>query len=145
MLEHVECVFDNMQEMLKRLKKAAYVERMEKFRNDYGHFFREMTDTVELAEDRDAAAAEVAAVFAEAARERFAVKGKVRGRRQADMNFFMIYFVFPAILLTRSGCADQVARALRDRWCAVFENTNIGYTDYETLLGSFNEKIFGLF
>ena len=61
------------------------------------------------------------------------------------MNFFMIYYVFPAILMTRSACADQVAQAVRDGWSQRFKNSNIGYTDYESLLGSFNEKIFGIF
>ena len=51
MLDHVEVIFNNMPEMLKRLKKASYAERMEKFRDEHGHFFREMTDAVELAEN----------------------------------------------------------------------------------------------
>ena len=51
MLDHVENIFNNMPEMLKRLKKASYAERMERFRDEHGHFFREMTDAVELAED----------------------------------------------------------------------------------------------
>ena len=145
MLDHVEVIFNNMPEMLKRLKKASYAERMEKFRDEHGHFFREMTDAVELAEDRDAAAAEIAGVVVEAARERFTVRGRINGRTQTDMNFFMIYFVFPAILMTRSTCADQVAKAIRDQWSRTFKNSDIGYTDYESLLGSFTEKIFGIF
>ena len=136
MLDHVEIIFDNMPELLKRLKKASYAERMEKFRGEHGHFFREMTDTVELAEDKDAAAAEIAG---------FTVRGKIKSRIQADMNFFMIYYVFPAILMTRSACADQVAKAVRDQWSRSFKNSDIGYTDYDSLLGAFNEKIFGLF
>ena len=145
MLDHVENIFNNMPEMLKRLKKASYAERMEKFRDEHGHFFREMTDAVELAEDRDAKAAEIAGVVVEAARERFTVRGRISGRTQTDMNFFMIYFVFPAILMTRSTCADQVAKAIRDQWSRTFKNSDIGYTDYESLLGSFTEKIFGIF
>lgn len=145
MLDHVEVIFNNMPEMLKRLKKASYAERMEKFRDEHGHFFREMTDAVELAEDRDAKAAEIAGVVVEAARERFTVRGRINGRTQTDMNFFMIYFVFPAILMTRSTCADQVAKAIRDQWSRTFKNSDIGYTDYESLLGSFTEKIFGIF
>ena len=145
MLDHVENIFNNMPEMLKRLKKASYAERMEKFRDEHGHFFREMTDAVELAEDRDAKAAEIAGVVVEAARERFTVRGRINGRTQTDMNFFMIYFVFPAILMTRSTCADQVAKAIRDQWSRTFKNSDIGYTDYESLLGSFTEKIFGIF
>ena len=145
MLDHVEIIFDNMPEMLKRLKKASYAERMEKFRSEHGHFFREMTDTVELAEDKDAAAAEMAGALVGAAQERFTVRGKIKSRIQADMNFFMIYYVFPAILMTRSACADQVAKAVRDQWSRSFKNSDIGYTDYDSLLGAFNEKIFGLF
>lgn len=145
MLDHVEVIFNNMPEMLKRLKKAPYAERMEKFRDEHGHFFREMTDAVELAEDRDAKATEIAGVVVEAARERFTVRGRINGRTQTDMNFFMIYFVFPAILMTRSTCADQVAKAIRDQWSRTFKNSDIGYTDYESLLGSFTEKIFGIF
>lgn len=145
MLDHVEVIFNNMPEMLKRLKKASYAERMEKFRDEHGHFFREMTDAVELAEDRDAKAAEIAGVVVEAARERFTVRGRINGRTQTDMNFFMIYFVFPAILMTRSTCADQVAKAIRDQWSRSFKNSDIGYTDYESLLVSFTEKIFGIF
>ena len=145
MLDHVEVIFNNMPEMLKRLKKASYAERMEKFRDEHGHFFREMTDAVELAEDRDPIAAEIAGVVVEAARERFTVRGRINGRTQTDMNFFMIYFVFPAILMTRSTCADQVAKAIRDQWSRTFKNSDIGYTDYESLLGSFTEKIFGIF
>ena len=145
MLDHVEVIFNNMPEMLKRLKKASYAERMEKFRDEHGHFFREMTDAVELAEDRDAKAAEIAGVVVEAARERFTARGRINGRTQTDMNFFMIYFVFPAILMTRSTCADQVAKAIRDQWSRTFKNSDIGYTDYESLLGSFTEKIFGIF
>ena len=145
MLDHVENIFNNMPEMLKRLKKASYAERMERFRDEHGHFFREMTDAVELAEDRDAQAAEIAAAVTAAAEERFAVRGKIKARTQTDMNLFMIYYVFPAILMTRSACADQVAQAVRDGWSQRFKNSNIGYTDYESLLGSFNEKIFGIF
>lgn len=145
MLDHVENIFNNMPEMLKRLKKTTYAERMEQFRNEHGHFFREMTEAVELAEDKDAKAAEIAGVVAEAARERFAVRGKIKARTQADMNFFMIYYVFPAILMTRNTYADQTAQAVRDRWSATFKNSDIGYTDYESLLGSFSEKIFGIF
>ena len=131
MLDHVEVIFNNMPEMLKRLKKASYAERMEKFRDEHGHFFREMTDAVELAEDRDAKAAEIAGVVVEAARERFTVRGRINVLRD--------------ILMTRSTCADQVAKAIRDQWSRTFKNSDIGYTDYESLLGSFTEKIFGIF
>ena len=44
MLDHVENIFNNMPEMLKRLKKASYAERMERFRDEHGHFFREAAE-----------------------------------------------------------------------------------------------------
>ena len=145
MLDHVEVIFNNMPEMLKRLKKASYAERMEKFRDEHGHFFREMTDAVELAEDRDAKAAEIAGVVVEAARERFTVRGRINGRTQTDMNFFMIYYVFPAVLLEESEVNDLIAGSIRDAWEAKFKDSKIQYADYDRIYGSFREKIFGIF
>ena len=69
----------------------------------------------------------------------------MNGRTQADLNFFMIYYVFPAILLVENENVTLIADAIRDEWRKAFKNSQISYTDYESLLGSFREKIFGIF
>lgn len=143
MLDNVETVFDDMDAMLKKLKKKTYEERMKKFREEHGHYFLEMTQYSQGNNQNDAEV--VANIFVDKIKERFQVKGKINGRKQADMNFFMIYYVFPAILLTNEENADDVASAVCEKWGAVFKNSKIGYTTYEKLYDSFRHKIFGIF
>lgn len=145
MLEQVAEIFSNMKEMLKKVKKNNYEARMNDFRKSYGHYFDEMVTYVEKEEDKEKAADEVAAVFVERVKEMAEVKGKISGRKQVDMNFFMIYYVFPAILLTENEQSKAVADAICRLWGDTFKDSRIGYTTYEQLYGSFRNKIFGLF
>lgn len=145
MLDRVESIFDNMLDMMKKLKKTSYETNMKTFRESYGHYFTEMTQYVEKSEDKEAAAEEIAHIFIDAVIGKFSVKGKIRSRTQADLNFFMIYYFFPALLLTESETRDLVARSVRDKWASSFKESNINYTDYDKIYGGFREKIFGIF
>lgn len=146
MLEQAGAMFDDMEAMMYRLKKKAYRERMEQFRDKNGAVLAEMTDFVERAEKRDEAAAQAAKALADAVEARFAKRGKINGRSQMDINLFMIYFVFPAILLTQSECAVPIADAIRDEWRGRFrDSAQLGYTTYEEICGSFQEKFLGIF
>ncbi len=145
MLKHVENMFDGMTDMMKKLKKASYEKNMTAFRKRNGHYFEEMTAYTEQAEDHEAAAKEIAAVFVKAVQDAFSVKGRMKSRMQADLNFFMIYYTFPALLLTESEQADLIAKSICSLWGSTFKDSNIGYTTYEKLYGAFREKIFGIF
>ena len=147
MLDHVETVFENMKPMMKKLKKASYRQNMEVFVGDYGHYFREMTDMTEKAQDKAEKAKEIAKVFAESVERKFASpkNGRISGPLQLDLNFFMIYYVFPAILMTGHGDAVLIADQIREEWGNRFKDSKIQYTDYDTLYGAFREKIFGIF
>ncbi len=145
MLEQVAGMFDNMEDMLKKLKKKSYEERMSVFREKNGHYFTEMTEYVGSAANKEEAVKEIADTFTAAVKERFQVNGKIKGRVQADMNFFMIYFVFPAILLTEHENAKALADGICSKWGEFFKDSKIGYTTYEDLYGAFREKIFGIF
>lgn len=148
MLDKVESMFDEMVPMLKKIKKKNYEQRMDEFREAYGHYFQEMleyTDAKEGKEEKEEAVGKIAEVFVEKVDKAAQVKGKINGRKQADMNFFMIYYVFPAILLTEHEWADAIADAICKRWGAVFKDSKIGYTTYDKLYDSFRNKIFGIF
>ena len=147
MLENVAEIFDNSQTMLKKLKKSIYETNMKNFREKYGHYFDEMTEVMEsVKEDEKLETAEnIASVFVEAIKDKYEIKGKIKGKTQADLNFFMIYYVFPAILLTEYDKAEIIADAIRDKWRTSFKNSQISYTDYDTLYKSFREKILGIF
>ena len=145
MLEDVAVMFDGMTDMMKKLKKASYEQNMKGFRERNGHFFQEMTQYVEAAQDKEEAAKEIAVVFADSVEEAFSTRGKIKPRIQADLNFFMIYYVFPALLLTESEEKDLIAKSIRNEWAAKFKDSNIRYADYDVIYGAFREKIFGLF
>lgn len=147
MLDHVEILFENMKPMMKKLKKASYQKNMEEFLAQHGHYFREMTMVMDQAEDKADAAEQIAKTFSEQVEKAYTSpkKGRIDGVVQMDLNFFMIYYVFPAILMTEHKDAKTIADHLRDEWGRRFKDSKIEYTDYDSLYGAFREKIFGIF
>ncbi|MCR5589926.1 MAG: hypothetical protein K6F73_00160 [Lachnospiraceae bacterium] len=145
MLDHIELIFTDIDQMMKKLKKLTYEANMEKFRTEQGHFIDEMVRYVKDSDNTKEAADEVGKMFAAGVWDAFSVNGKIRGRKQVDLNFFMIYYVFPAILLTKEECAVPLCDSVRDAWNARFTDTQINYASYEKLYGSFRNKIFGIF
>ena len=103
MIENIVTIFDDMSDMLKRLKKKRYEQNMDVFVQRHGHFFQEMIQLVDESEDKEKTAKEIATEFADAVQKKFTKWGRIFGYVQVNLNFFMIYYVFPAILLERSG------------------------------------------
>ena len=146
MLQGIETVFDNKEKMIGHLKKKSYESNTKMFIEKNGHFFREMADYVGPAGDKEAAAEEIGKCLAEAVKTRFSnKKGVVEARTQVDLNFFMIYYVFPTILGMESEDSKMIAEGVRKVWKKSFKEGDIQYTDYDTLYGAFREKIFGIF
>ena len=107
MLEQMELMFSDMTQMLKRLKKDTYEANMKTFREKYGHYFQEMVQYVQSEPDQEKAARELGEMFAEKVWNAHQKRGKMGGRTQSDLDFFMIYYVFPAILLTESPFSSE--------------------------------------
>lgn len=146
MQERIEEMFAKMYPMTDGLKKKSYDKWMAEFREKHGQTFQEMAVAVEQSENRAEEAKNIAGMFADVVEHQFAKRGKISAPRQVDINSFMIYYVFPTILLTQSECAVLLADALRDEWRGRFRNSSqLAYTDYDTIRGSFNEKIMGMF
>ena len=145
MLDGVEKIFENMQTMMKKLKKASYEKNMVGFRDEHGHYFSEMMAYMEAAEDKESAAKEIASEFVDRVEGNYKVKGRINGRIQADLNFFMIYYTFPALLMTGSDHAKTVADAVCAECGSRFKDSRINYADYDTIYAGFREKILGIF
>lgn len=147
MLRDIETMFDDMNAMMKKLKKKSYEMNMGQFLEKNGHYFQEMTDYLDHTEDKEKAAGEIAERLAGSVENKFASgsKKKIASYVQADINFFMIYYVFPAILKTEHQDARLLADTICKVWAKTFKNSEINYTDYDTLYGTFREKIFGIF
>ena len=144
MLQQVETIFSDMGPMLKGLKKKTYEANMKVFREKNNEFFFEMMDQLKF-ENKEAIARHLSNSFVAAVKQIFEKKGSIKGKVQMDLNFFMIYYVFPAILMTQSDHARLMADTLCETWGNSFKESKIGYTDYDTLHESFKEKIFGIF
>ncbi len=145
MFEQAAGMFDDMERMLDHIKRKVYRERMELFQKKNAQLLSEMTGFVEQAKDRDEAAAQAAKALADAVEARFARHRRISGRTQMDINLMMIYFVFPAILLTGSECAVPLADALRDEWRGRFrDSAQLDYITYEKLVTTFKEELFGI-
>lgn len=146
MLQGIENVFDEKEKMMKHLKKKSYEENTKTFNNKYGHYFREMTDYTSSSDDKEAAGNEIGECLVQAVKKKFTnPKGKIGSRTQVDLNFFMIYYVFPALLKTEHEDSKLIADCICKVWGRNFKESDIQYTDYETLYSSFREKIFGIF
>lgn len=146
MLQGIESIFDNKEKMMKRLKRKTYEENMGIFLEKNGHYFQEMADFAEQSEEKEAATEEIGKCLVQAVNKEFAnKKGKISSRTQADLNFFMIYYVFPAILGMENPDSKIIAEGIRKVWSKSFKESNIQYTDYDSLYQNFHEKILGIF
>lgn len=144
MLQRVESMFADMAPMLKGLKKKNYEINMKTFREKNNEFFFEMVEQLKF-ENKEAVARHISNSFVSAVKQIFEKRGKISGKVQMDLNFFMIYYVFPSILMTQNDNAKLMADTLCEAWGNSFKDSKIGYTDYDTLYESFKEKIFGIF
>ena len=144
MLQQVETIFEDMAPMLKGLKKKNYEVNMKAFREKNNEFFFSMMDQLKI-ENKEVVAQHMANSFVAAVKQLFEKKGKIKGNMQMDLNFFMIYYVFPSILMTQSDDAKLMADTLCETWGKSFKDSKIGYTEYDKLHESFKEKIFGIF
>lgn len=146
MLKNLETMFENVDDMIRNLKKKSYEMNMTQFLEKNGHFFQEMTDYVDASEDKQDAAAELAKRVGESVEKRFSqgIRRKIPSHVQADVNFFMIYYVFPALLKTEHAQCRLIADSICTEWKKRFKRSAIGYTDYDSLYESFREKAFGI-
>ena len=145
MLDNAYMMFDTALLIFRKQKKETYAKRMETLRSDYASVFEEMTSYVGAASDKAAAAKEVGEAFSENVFNNYSKNGRLRGSLKSDLSLFMVYYVFPALLLTQDENATLIADNLRDEWVKKFGNTGMGYTTYNEIYGNFREKIFGLF
>lgn len=150
MPEGMEHIFDRMPEMLRKLKKASYKSNMEAFLEEHRHRFVRMILTAATSDDPGRTAGEIADAFVDCIEAAYFPGGKRNARTRTDMTFFMIYYVFPAILkIGEEGGSGEAAAIMADALCGVWSDRisdhRISYTTYDRLYETFREKIFGIF
>ncbi len=170
MLENIQNCINLSMISFKNPKKKMYEERMEQFRNENSHYFEEMFAYVKdadrtpedmaddtISDEAKAACAEIGEAVTSAIFDKFATVGffsklsggegkkKFHGDVKDSISLFMIYYIFPSILLAENKYSTPIADAIRDSWREMTKNPLFSYGTYAELHDSFKEKILGLF
>lgn len=145
MLNDIEKMFSNRKEMLQHLGKKVYEKNMTEFLKQNQHYYEEMIRYVDSVSDKETAVKEIGICFVDGVESAFAAgrKNKISARTQMDLNLFMVYYGFPGLLKTGHPECRMIAEGIRREWSSRFKNSDIGYTDYDSLYNSFTEKLFG--
>lgn len=139
-------MYENMNAMMKKLKKPTYEKNYQEFRERNGQVIRQIVSFVEQSDDKEAAGHAVGRQLVQDVRAEFASpRGKMNSGIQADLNLFTIFYIFPAILMEGDEDVRLIAECICGEWAKEFKGNNISFTDYDTLYESFRNKIFGLF
>ena len=130
----VRKIFEDLSHLSKVHTKKEYAAAMDMFRADRFSLLRDLTESGDYAAN--------SLVLCQDVQDEFKKFGKVRAAELMNLNYFMIYYVFPTILSEEEKGAE-ICDTLRDVWNERFK-CNINYTDYETLKEGFQTKIFGI-
>ena len=94
----------------------------------------------ELVEAADVATA--SKIFCNDVHVAFDKFGKARMGNFMNLNIFLIIFVFPAIIMNKGERVPAICDALKDAWNSRFR-CNIDYSDYDSIMDSFQNRILG--
>ncbi len=132
---------------LRKLKQTVYEENMNTFKERYAGCMDEVLSILESSTDAQAEAVKISDELAERIRDDYQKKGKIRADLMMDLNFMMIYYVFPYLLGIkdeREQTANMFAATLKDEWNKTL-GCNISYAPYEEIAAGFKKKLFGFF
>lgn len=130
----VSKIFEDVSRLSKVHSKKDYEAAMDAFKAGR---FSLLNDLVEASDYSSASRS-----FCQDVSEEFKKFGKVRGGDLMNLNYFMIYYIFPSILMEKEN-GQEICDTLRDTWNDFFK-ASISYTDYETLMGGFQTRFFGI-
>ena len=131
---NVEKIFEDVAYLSKVHTKSDYEKQMDMFNSARYCLLHQLVEADDIESEAQSFCEDVAGTF-----KKF---GKVRGSDLMNLNYFMIYYVFPAILLNADD-GNRICDTLRDTWNSYFKSS-ISYTDYDTLKDGFQMKIFGI-
>lgn len=134
--KHAKEIFAGYEDLLRKFRKNDYISNMERFTNKWQDVFKETIASDNREEIATNFVNEIEAIY-----KRF---GRVSKTRKIDLNLFMVYFVFPLMQNIEAEGAEEMCDILVDTWNDKF-GTSIEYMTYDEILGSFKDKMFGMF
>ena len=132
-------LFDDYEILLTGFNRAKYIKNMQVFKEKYKDALTELYRQSK----------EEYRSFCEAVYKRYSFMGKVGKMKKKDLNLFMIYYIFPSMLLIGEDNAEKEMAhtgcdSLLETWNSVFD-TDISYLEYPVIIEGFNDKLFGVF
>lgn len=142
-MRDISIIFENQNILMKRLNKKVYEKYMDMFRERYGDIIDEYLVQLANSDAPEQSAETIAKTVVDQIFDKFSKRGKLKKTVMMEKELFMIYYLFPAILLTDDVNAKLLCDKIRDGWNARF-NKNIDYTTYDVIYSGFVTKIFGV-
>jgi len=142
-MQDITVVFENRDKLMRKLTKKTYEKNMNSFRNERGEIINGLIAELSQSEDKNATAKEIGESLVSQIFDRFQKRGKIKKTAQMELELFMIYYLFPAILLTESEDAKLLCDSIRDAWNQRFDKS-IDYTTYQEMYDGFVTKLFGV-
>ena len=128
-------IFERIEPFSKISTKKEYEKYMNIFLSERYVYLKELVEAADVAVASND--------FCDGVHEAFKKFGKVRMGDMMNLNYFIIYYIFPAILKNEGEKATAICDALRDAWNTRFK-CNISYTDYDKLMSGFQNRILGM-
>ncbi len=146
MSSEISCIFEDMPRMFRKLKKETYEVYFSEFTDSNEHFFIEMIEKIDSDEDKDGVSIKLSEDFVNAIHDKFKNKKDIVPKSlQANLNVFMVYYVFPMILKCEGQSNNLLADKILESWRNRFIDSNISFAPYEEIRDNFRDKIFGIF
>jgi len=134
--KQVKEIFKDYEYMLKKFRRKDYIENMKAFRTKWDGL---ISSTIEAGNFEA-----VSENFVQNVISIYTKWGRISKIRKMDLGLFMVYFVFPAILLSEKSGAEELCNTLLATWNEKM-NSNIEYMKYDDIVAGFNDKMFGMF
>ena len=132
---NISKIFESYEPFSRITTKKEYENRMNTFQAERYAYLKELTEATDTVAASNA--------FCDGVHEAFKKFGKVRTGTLMDLNCFLIYYIFPAILKNEGERAATICDTLRDTWNSRFK-CDINYTDYDSLMIGFKKKLLGI-
>lgn len=144
MIENTEALFYGSEGIIQVKSKKEYEGAMEFFKNHGAVEMDKILGAIDEATDKDAACAEFAQELVEKVKETFSKRGKIKMGRQMEINLYMVYYIFPYILMAEKDYSQGLCDKLQEVWAKSFKNSDIKYATYDSILGGFQTRILGI-
>ncbi len=137
-------LFEEKDGYLRKLNKDVYEANTESFKEVYGKYVDDLLTRIGGSTDAAKEEETVAASFAGKVWDIYSKNGKMKMNLLMDLNFIMIYYIFPYLLKSGDENASHFAQTLKNKWNEVM-GSNISYAPYEEIAEGFKKKLFGFF